>query len=267
MSWGDVMSRHYAKCFAAILIASLVLMVGPARAGSYDEALAAYYKKDYETALRLYQSLAARGDSRAQQDIARMYMRGEGVPKDPAEALKWLNLSKEQEDALAAYNHGDYETALKVIRPRAEKGQVLAEYILGLMYANGQGVAESYPEAMKWLQKAGEQGEAKAQFSVGVIYSKGLGMPKNDAEAFKWYRRSADQGNATAQFNLAGMYARGQAVPQDIVTAHMFYSLAAAHGIKAAGGAKDKLEKSMSPAQIAESETRAREWKPKSEQN
>jgi hypothetical protein len=133
------------------------------------------------------------------------------------------------------------------------------------MYANGQGVPESYTEGLKWLKKAAEQGEAKAQFSVGVIYFKGLGMPANHAEAFKWYRRAADQGSATAQYNLGAMYAKGQTVPQDVVKAHMLYALAADNGIRAADDAKDKLAKSMSAEQIAEAKKMAHEWKPKLE--
>jgi TPR repeat protein len=138
-------------------------------------------------------------------------------------------------------------------------------YILGLMYANGQGVPENYSEALKWLQKAAEHGEAKAQFSVGVIYFKRLGMPQNHAEALKWYRRAADQGNATALYNLGAMYAKGADLPQDSVTAYMLYSLAAMRGIKAAGAAKAQLVKSMTAAQIAEADKRTSEWKPKFE--
>lgn len=261
------MSRRYAKLFAALLTASLMqwAMAGAALAGSFDDATAAADKGDYATAMKLFRPLADRGDSGAQYAIGRMYAKGQGVPKDPAEAMKWFDKANDQSKALQAYNRSDFATARKIFAPLAEKGQALAQYILGLMYANGQGVPESYTEGLKWLQKAAEQGEAKAQFSVGVIYFKGLGMPANQAEAFKWYRRAADQGNATAQYNLGAMYARGQTVSQDVVRAHMLYALAANNGIKAADEAKDKLAKSMSAEQIAEAKKMAQEWKPKLE--
>jgi hypothetical protein len=264
---GRMMSRLYARVFAALLTASLMqwAIAGAALAGSYDDAMAAYDKGDFATALKLLRPLAERGDASAQYAIGRMYAKGQGVPQDAAEANNWFNKGREQSKALQAYNRSDFVTAHKIFEPLAEKGQALAEYILGLMYANGQGVPESYPEALKWLTKAAEQGEAKAQFSVGVIYFKGLAMTANPAEAFKWYRRAADQGNTQAQYNLGAMYAKGQTVPQDAVKAHILYASAADHGIKAAGEAKDKLAKSMSAEQVAEAKKMAQEWKPKLE--
>jgi len=62
------------------------------------------------------------------------------------------------------------------------------------------------------------------------------------------------------------MYAKGESVTKDPVTAHMLYSLAAARGVKAAEDAKVQLAKSMSPTQISEAETRARDWSAKPEQ-
>jgi TPR repeat protein len=41
------------------------------------------------------------------------------------------------EDADAAYGRGDYATAFKLLRPVAEQGNALAQYDLGIMYANG----------------------------------------------------------------------------------------------------------------------------------
>jgi hypothetical protein len=262
------MLRRFGKLSRAILIASCAL-VAAAQTGSagYNQAMEAYYKDDFVTAARLLQPLAERGNINAQRELGRMYAKGEGVPKDEAEAKRLFKLATEQEDALKSYNTGDFAKAMQIFRPLAEKGQTLAEYILGLMYTNAQGVSENYSEGLKWLQKAGEQGEAKAQFAVGVAYFKGLGVQKNNAEAFKWYRRAADQGLGVAQYNLGAMYAKGEAVTQDVVTAHLLYGLAATSGIKAAGAAKDQVAKSMTPEQIAQAEKMAKDWKPKLEDN
>jgi hypothetical protein len=256
------MLRRYTTLLSAILVAAL-MAAAHAGPGNYDDAMTAYYKGDFATALSMLRALAEHGNGRAQRDLGRMYAKGEGTPKDEAEAKKWFKMANDQAEAIKSYNQGDFETALRIFRPLAEQGQPVAEYILGLMYANGQGVPESYPQAVTWLQKAGEQGEPKAQFAVGVIYFKGLGMPKNLDEAFKWYRRAANQGLSVAQYNLGAMYAKGQAVTQDVVTAHMLYSLAAATGTKAAGVAKDQLAKSMSADQLAQAEKMVKDWKPK----
>ena len=255
-------SRHAIALCGALLIA---LLAGNAFAATYEDALLAYNKGDFATALRLYRPLAKRGDTRAQEAIGRMYARGEGVPKNEAEAVRWFRRANAESKALAAYNRGDFTAAWRAFRPLAEKGQLLAQYVVGLMYANGQGVPRDYAQAMKWHRKAADQGEAKAQFSVGLMYFKGLGTKRDYAEAFKWYRRAADQGDPTAQYNLGAMYAKGEAGTRDPVAAQMYYSLAAARGLKAAAAAKATLAKSMSTSQIAEAEKRARAWHPKPE--
>ena len=240
------------------------MSVKTAIAETYGDALLAYNAGDYAAAFRIFHTLAERGHIRAQEELGRMYAKGEGVERDTSEASKWFRSANEQIKALKAYNTGDFETAMRMFRPLADQGQILAEYIVGLMYANAQGVTENYPEALKWLQKAAEQGESKAQFSVGLIYFKGLGMPKDYAEAAKWYQRAANQNNATAQFNLGMMYSRGQGVPQNYVTAYMLLDLASAK-IKAAADAKGNISKSMESSQIAEAEKLAKDWKPKYE--
>ncbi len=66
-----------------------------------------------------------------------------------------------------AYERGDYETALKEFRPLADQGDPLAQATLGLMYAEGEGVAQDYQEAVRWYRLAAEQGHASGQFSLG----------------------------------------------------------------------------------------------------
>ena len=125
-----------------------------------------------------------------------------------------------------AYNRGDYDTALKEFRPLAEQGYPLAQATLGFMYAKGQGV------------------------------------PQDDQEAVRWSRLAAEQGDAGAQFNLGLMYAKGQGVAQNYIQAYMWETLAAAQGNELAAKGLEILEKQMTPAQIAEAQRLAGEWKP-----
>ena len=76
-----------------------------------------------------------------------------------------------------------------------------------------------------------------------------------------WFRKAAEEGNVFAQHALGVMYAKGEGVPQDYVQAHMWFSLCAAQG----GGTnnQDIIATRMTPAQIAEAQKMAREWKPK----
>jgi TPR repeat protein len=49
-----------------------------------------------------------------------------------------------------AAQKGDFVTALKEWKPLAEKGDAGAQYNLGIMYDNGQGVTQDYKAAVKW---------------------------------------------------------------------------------------------------------------------
>jgi hypothetical protein len=81
------------------------------------------------------------------------------------------------------------------------------------------------------------------------------------ATAVRLIRPLADQGEADAQNILGLMYYNGQGVPRDYVIAHMWLSLVAAGGNVTA--ARDFIAAKMTPAQMAEAQKLAREWKPK----
>ena len=49
-------------------------------------------------------------------------------------------------------------------------------------------------EAVYWYRLAADQGLAGAQFNLGVMYSEGQGVPQNDAEAVRWHRLAAQAG-------------------------------------------------------------------------
>jgi hypothetical protein len=88
-------------------------------------------------------------------------------------------------------------------------------------------------------------------------------VAKDCAEAARWFRKAADQGLAGGQYNLGVIYEHGRGVPQDRVQAHMWFNLAAAQGENNAAESRDRMAQRMTPAQIAEAQKLAREWKPK----
>ncbi len=144
-------------------------------------------------------------------------------------------------------------------RSLAEQGLADAQFTLGMMYAQGQGVAQDYPEAARWYRRAAEQGDPRAQFSLGAFYDNGQGVTRDYAEAARWYRRAAEQGNPRAQNNLGLMYELGHGVVEDYIQAHVWFSLAATQGLTAAEKNRTRLEKKMTLAQILEAQILARE--------
>jgi TPR repeat protein len=61
------------------------------------------------------------------------------------------------EDATAAYNKDDYAAAASWYRKAAEQGDARAQFNLGIMYAEGEGVPQDYAVAASWFRKAAEQ--------------------------------------------------------------------------------------------------------------
>jgi TPR repeat protein len=157
---------------------------------------------------------------------------------------------------LAAAERGDYVTALREWRPLAEQGHAKAQFNLGVMYGDGEGIQQDYGQAAQWYRRAAEQGIAQAQYNLGVMYKKGMGVAQDYSQAAKWYRRAAEQGDADAQIKLGLMYGLGDGVVEDYVTAHMWGNIARANGYDS-GKLLDALEQLMSKGQIARAQQRA----------
>jgi uncharacterized protein len=163
-----------------------------------------------------------------------------------------------------AYHRGDYATALREWQPLDKQGQAIAQYHLGLLYANGQGVPKDDAQARQWYEKAATQGHANAQANLGSLYDYGRGGPQDFKMAVRWYLRSANQGNDLAQRKLGLLYERGDGVPKDYVQAYMWYTLGAANGGKIGALQRDELAIRMTSDQLAEAKKLARGWKPNS---
>jgi hypothetical protein len=123
---------------------------------------------------------------------------------------------------------------------------------------------KDYKEAVKWYRLSAEQGIASAQYNLGFMYSNGQGVPQDYKEAVKWYRLSAEQGHAFAQSNLGQMYLKGLGVPQDYVLAHMWFNLSSSQGITTAIKNRNIAEKKMTKQQIDKAQEMAINWKPTS---
>lgn len=169
--------------------------------------------------------------------------------------------------ALAESN--DHQAAMSAA---ADGGDAKAEFDLGTMYYIGQGVPQDYSKAVMWWRRAADQGYAETQMApfvstLGFMYDTGQGVPQDYAEAIKWYRKAADQGYAKGQSQLGAMYGIGHGVPQDFVEAHKWSNLATARAAdketrERAAQQRDLLAGAMTPAEVAEAQRLAREWKP-----
>ena len=102
------------------------------------------------------------------------------------------------EDALAAYQKGDYAIALQLFRALADDGREDAQYNLGFMYSSGKGVAQNYAEAANWFRLSADPGHAHSQYALGSMYFNGWGVPQDCVLAFMWFDLSAARGHQAA---------------------------------------------------------------------
>ncbi len=163
--------------------------------------------------------------------------------------------------AYSAYIKGDYGTALRIIEPLAEKGDIRAQYILGYMHESGHVKIQDFELAAKWYRRAAEQGDAISEISLGILYENGQGVEKNFVEAARLYRKAADRGSARAHFRLGVMYRYGQGVPLDLVMAHVHFNIAAAgFTVRPAQVHRESVAKEMTAVQLELARQIAAEW-------
>lgn len=131
---------------------------------------------------------------------------------------------------------------------RAEKGDEFAQYNLGKIYANGEGVKQNYAEAVKWFKKSAEQGNAWAQSELGVCYYQGKSVAVDHKKAFKLYTKSAEQNYMIGQVNLAGCYLFGHGTEKNEKEALKWYKKAFENGATFVGSAIKEVEQKIKKA-------------------
>lgn len=85
-----------------IFIAFLLLsFISHATDSRFEEGVEAYQNNNYQQAFAIFLPLAQAGNVDAQLSVGTMYDRGQGVEKDPQEALKWYKIAADQGDNIA----------------------------------------------------------------------------------------------------------------------------------------------------------------------
>jgi TPR repeat protein len=113
--------------------------------------------------------LAEEGLTGCQIELGNGYLMGATVggrklPKDYAEARRWLE-------------------------PAHEKGASTATFILGTMYEDGKGVAADVMKAIQLYENAEAQGAYLPCVRLARLYAHGKGVPPSPGLAVKWYQK------------------------------------------------------------------------------
>ncbi len=133
-------------------------------------------------------------------------------------------------DGLRAFEAGDYQRALALWKPLAEKNDPDALYNIGLLYMKGLGVKQDYRAAKQWFKQAAKYGSVDAAYNLGVMYKqRRFGYPSSK-DALYWWRQAAERGHPESMFNLGVMLAYGNGTKKDVPAALELWQKAAAKG-------------------------------------
>ena len=131
-----------------------------------------------------------------------------GAAKDDFDLKSWIR------EANRFYSANQYQQALDLYRQCAEHGSVEAEFRLGVMLYNGEGVRKRHvKEALENLYDAALLGHARAQYYLGQIFEQGIFRKRSFA--LKWYKAAADRGDVDARERLAAI-AKENSLPRKV---------------------------------------------------
>jgi len=163
-------------------------------------ALAAFRRRDFATAIKLAEPLAAKDDADAQMLLGMAYFVGPegGLKSDFNKAGEWFWRASLLKDKEAAYGYAlltqvsmdvnDKERAKETLAA-AEMGSPGAMESIGEYLMTGLGIyiPQDDGQAMQWLTAAGRKGSLKAALFLGRCYMSGrLGSRPDPLEAYKW---------------------------------------------------------------------------------
>jgi uncharacterized protein len=125
------------------------------------------------------------------------------------------------------------EKSIEDIEKAAEGGDAEAQYLLGIAYNAGEGVAADPERTGYWLRRSATRGFSRAQFAYGQRLYWGWGGGEiNKAEGFDWWLVAAENGNASAMLEIgkAYLYGREGAPGKDLAKAEEYFNQALSLG-------------------------------------
>ena len=151
----------------------------------HDYALELLNTGEKTRAVQLLRDAAGRGLVMAEYRLAKLYERGEGVPRDMAASRSWTEKA-------------------------AIGGNRLAMHDLAVFYAEGDAGPQSYAAAVEWFRTAADLGLVDSQYNLAVLYEQGLGLSEDKAEAAYWFEIAGRAGDQDASRRARGLLSEMQ---------------------------------------------------------
>jgi tetratricopeptide (TPR) repeat protein len=157
-------------------------------------------------------------------------------------------------DAWAAQN---YDQAIAIWRPLADRGDADAQYNLAQAYFLGRGVPQNMTLAEQWYARAARQGHPEATANYGLL----LFQNGRRQEAIPFITRAADAGDPRAQYVLGTALFNGDVIGRDAPRAYALMTQAAAQNLPPAVSQLAEMDRLMSPQDRARGVELARDMR------
>jgi TPR repeat protein len=190
------------------------------------EGFAAYDRGDFPAAMAQFkENYRKLGYAISALMVGRLYLLGQGVPADTAQAITWLR--KVVDARFGPQDRMRFEPrAPGFMSERAEAAMTLAK-----VYLVGHGVPKDAREARKWYEVASDAGYVPATSALALGYLSGFAGDRNPSKAAKYWKEAAEAGYVPAMYQLGKLYYRGdEGVPEDLKLAGAYFAAAAREG-------------------------------------
>jgi len=140
-----------------------------------------------------------------------------------------------------AWARADYDAAVAIWRPLAEKGDADAQFNLGQAYRWGRGVPLNLAAAQSWYERAAEKGQLDSQVILGLMLFQNGDHPGG----LRWLKLASEKGEPRAMLVYGTALFNGDGVASDAILGYAFVSRAAAQGLQAAKDTLSQLDEIM----------------------
>ena len=170
----------------------------------------------------------------------------------------------DMDEGFAALQFGEFDKAREIFTAEAEAGNLIGEFMLGVMAEQGFGGPRDPAGAASWYESAAGKGMASAAYNLARLYESGKGVAQDAGKAHLYLMQAAEAGHGKAMHGLGRLYQGGALGEPDLAESLKWYSAAATHLNNAdravAVTSIDDLHKLMTAEQIQEGDARYEAW-------
>uniref|UniRef100_A0A7S4VZU6 Uncharacterized protein n=1 Tax=Alexandrium monilatum TaxID=311494 RepID=A0A7S4VZU6_9DINO len=201
-------------------------------------------EQDQRQAVRWLMRAAEQNHAKAQYNMGLVRQYGIGLPRDLVAAAQWMSYAAEQghrkalqSETLVTFGVGDWMDydpnviGADGVLGEARSGNRNAQYKMGAMLYDGDGVEQDKAEAAFWFMQAAQQGLAEAQYQMSRMLFFGDGVEQDEDYALRFLVLASEQGHMEAQHNLGVKLYFGENMGVDRQMAAHWFLQAAKQGL------------------------------------